>query len=348
MEMLETPVCGPASRRSRPGSVVLGKDHPFERYSDLAVLDEERVLVGCGGSLISSPRAVQVRRWPDLQWDSTLPAGADVFDVRPPELLASGPLWRGERQSAVRMDLDSGRVLAEYPLRPPFLLTDGGFIGCLRRRFDFETEPVTDPALLPPWPELAALVATARPLLVSCDWRGRVRWVLEVARIAPEFSTVKALARTPEGTTFCVATERALAEVDTGTGLVRWHQGWHDAPGTPFLAHAAVIADATRVVVAGHSDGQVAPLRVLDRTTRTVRFAGGASDAAALDCLAFHGRTLLAGTRSGGLLLLDEAFTRREVRLSRAAVNQVLPVRGGVLAACNQRELRFLPLLDDE
>jgi|GEM_PF-5983591 len=84
------------------------------------------------------------------------------------------------------------------------------------------------------------------------------------------------------------------------------------------------------VAVAGVRDGRVAPPRVLDRTTRVLLFAGGAADAVALDCLAFHGCSPLAGTRSGGLLLFDERFTRCEVRPSRACVNQVCPVRRGM------------------
>jgi hypothetical protein len=348
VEMSETTVSGATSRRKRPASVLLGKDQPFDQFTDLAVLDDERMFVAGGGSLVSSRRGVHVRRWPDLQVESTLPVNGDRFDLRAPWLLVSGALWRGERQSAMALDLASGQVRAEYPLRSPFLLTEGGFIGGLRERYGWETHPAVDPALVRPWPELAALIDTARPLLVSCCWEGGVRWSLDVASFAPAFPTVKALARTPEGDAFFVATERSLAEVEFATGHVRWHQRWNDADPVPFVAHAAVACDATRVAVGGNSDGHVAPLRVLDRASHQVRFAGGASDGSAIECLAFHGRTLLAGTRSGLLLLFDEAFTRREVRLGRASIHQVCAVRGGVLAACHQRELRFLPLLDDE
>lgn len=348
VEMSETSISGPTSRRTRPGTVLLGKDQPFDQFTDLAVLDDERMLVAGGGSFISSLRGVHVRRWPDLQVESSLPVAGDRFDLRVPWLLVSGPLWHGQRQSAVALDLASGRVRAEYPLRSPFLLTDGGFIAGTREHYAWETHPAVDPALLPPWPELAALIDTARPLLVSCTWEGRVRWSLDVASFAPAFPVLKALARTPEGDAFFVATERSLAEVEFATGHVRWHQGWNDATPVPFLAHAAVACDPDRVAVGGFSDGQVAPLRVLDRATHSPLFAGGASDGSAIECLAFHGRTLLAGTRSGLLLLFDEAFTRREVRLGRTSVNQLCAIRGGVLAACHQRELRFLPLLDDE
>ena len=88
---------------------------------------------------------------------------------------------------------------------------------------------------------------------------------------------------------------------------------------------------------------------MLDRESKRVLFAGGASDNSAPESLAFTRRgTLVVGTRSGLLLLFDEAFTRREVRLSRVPIRSVCEVRGGVLAAGHQRELRFLPLLDDE
>ncbi len=350
VEMVENPVSGASSRRERPGPLLLGKDQPLDIFKALAPLDDERVLVAGGGSLITSFRQVQVRRWPDLKVESTLPAGGDDFDVRAPEVLAAGPLWRGEQQSALRMDLGSGQVLGEYPVRPPFLLTDGGFIGWMRQRFDFETDSVVDPALLPPWPELAARLDTRRPLLLSCTWEGRVRWALDLATFAPEWTRVAAMARTPEGHTFFVATERSLAEVEFATGRVRWSQSWNDAPGAPLVSHAAVACDATRVAVVGESHGQVARLRVLDRSRQRVLFAAEASDRSALESVAFTARagTLLVGTRSGLLLLFDEAFTRREVRLARVPIRDVCEARGGVLAACHQRELRFLPLLDDE
>ncbi len=348
VEMTETPLSGPSTRRPRPGTLLLGKDQPFEQFNDLAVLDDECVLVAGGGPLISSTRGVQLRRWPDLQVEATLPAGGDVFDVLGPSLLASGPLWGGMRQSGVRMELPTGRVRAEYPLHPPFLITEGGFIGWIRQRFDFETEPVVDPALLSPWPELAALFEPRRPFLVSCTWEGKVRWTLDVATFAPEYADVKALARAPEGERFFVGTERSLAELELATGRVHWSQGWNGPPGTSSVAHAAVACDTTRVAIGGWTAGTVSPLRVIDRATARVVFQGGASDISAIESLAFHEGTLRAGTRSGLLLLFDEAYTRREVRLSRASVNQVCVTQGGVLAACNQRELRFLPLLDDE
>ena len=348
VEMTEEPVSGPSTRRSRPGPLLLGKDRPFESFTDLAVLDDERVLVAGAGPLATSTRGVQMRRWPDLQVDTTWLSAGGAFDMRAPWLLAAGALWEGKEQSVVWMELSTGKVRAEYPVHKPFLLTDGGFIGSIDKRFDFETDPSVDPAIVRPWPALAALIETRSPFLVSCSWEGKVRWKLDVSTFAPEFTDVRALVRTPEGDAFFVATERSLAEVEFATGRVRWSQGWNDTPGGSAVAHTSVACDSTRVAIGGWTAGEVAPLRVLDRTTHRVRYEGGASDDSAIESLAFHGTTLLAGTRSGLLLLFDEAFTRREVRLSRATVNQVLAVRGGVLAACNQKELRFLPLLDDE
>jgi hypothetical protein len=64
----------------------------------------------------------------------------------------------------------------------------------------------------------------------------------------------------------------------------------------------------------------------------------------------FHGSVLLAGNSRGQLLLIDESYRRRELTVAsgETAVNDLAVIAGGVLCACNRKQLRIVPLLDDE
>lgn len=62
----------------------------------------------------------------------------------------------------------------------------------------------------------------------------------------------------------------------------------------------------------------------------------------------FHGPVLMAGDSQGALHLFDEAGNERNARCATAGIQDIAPAGDGVYVACRQRQLRYLPLLDDE
>jgi hypothetical protein len=57
---------------------------------------------------------------------------------------------------------------------------------------------------------------------------------------------------------------------------------------------------------------------------------------------------LLAANSGGHVNLFDESNTRRRIHAAPAGINEMAVMNRGVLLACNQHQLRLLPLLEDE
>jgi hypothetical protein len=108
----------------------------------------------------------------------------------------------------------------------------------------------------------------------------------------------------------------------------------------------ALSSDETRLAVAGIAAPNEPSLRILSTVD------GDELDSVRSDgrwnALTFHGSTLIAAGTAGRLILLDECKQRREMKAATSGINDVAVLGGGLLCACNQRQLRYLPLLDDE
>lgn len=251
--------------------------------------------------------------------------------------------------SAQVFDLDQRCVVAELPLSWPLAMTSNGLVfGRIRRHYDFESGPIVSPTLSAKFPALRAIIDADGGRLVGCDWRGKIAFSISEEELAEPYPELKGLVLSRDEATLYYCGQRSIGAVDVAAGRVRWVRHFGDNLGAHFLSlrPIALSPDETRLAVAGSAGAKEPSLRIVstaDGAELGCAYANGRWDA-----LIFHGDTLIASGNGGRLMLIDEGGQRRELKAATAGINDIAVLGGGLLCACDQQQLRYLPLLDDE
>jgi hypothetical protein len=345
--MHETDVHGKVTQRDRPAARILIKDAPEPSFQAVRTLDNEQFAVAWGGPYISSANAVEIRTLDTLieAW-AGLGAPLSVCGRR---LLASGPLAGGQNASTRIFDLDDRRVIVELPVAPPCVMSPSSKIFArIRLHYDFESEPIVDPALAARFPELRKIIDADGGALVCCDLDGKVVFTITERQLAEPYAELTGLALARDESTLYYSGHRSVGAVDVLSGRLRWVRHFGEDCGERYvcLREIAISLDETRMAVAGASGSKEPSIRVL--STHDGHQVDSLPSAGRWDALVFHGATLIAGGNRGRVLLLDDHRQRREIKVASAGVNDLAVLGGGLLCACDQRQLRYLPLLDDE
>ncbi|WP_425616717.1 hypothetical protein NA78x_000371 [Anatilimnocola sp. NA78] len=347
VSMRETDTSGAVITRIRPAAQVLLKDSPQPMFEGVRAVGDGHFVLAWGGPYVYSSNAVELRTLQGLI-DTWKDLGAPLA-VCGHYLLANGPLVRGRNASTRIFDLVQRCILVELPLASPFLMSRSGLVfGRLRRYFGLESSPIADPTLSARFPELRALIDADGGLLVCCDLSGKVVFTITEQELAEPYPELTGLALSRDEMTLYYSGQRSVGAVDVSTGLLRWARHFGENVGEHFVCHRqiALSPDETRLAVAGLCGDREPSVRIISTLD------GSAIDGVIAPdywhALLFHGDTLIAGGNGGQLLLIDNHRQRREVKVSSAGINDLAVLGNGILCACNQRQLRFLPLLDDE
>jgi hypothetical protein len=345
--MNETDARGDVTQRTRPAAQILLKDAPQPSYKAVRTLDGEQFALAWGGPYISSDNSVEIRTLDTLV--ETISDLAAPLHLAGRKLVANGPLCDGQNASARVYDLDQRRVIAELPLAWPYVLSSAGLMfGRIRRHYDFEDGPIVAPSLSARFPELRAIIDADGSVLVCCDLAGKVAFTISEEELAKPYPELTGLVLSRGETTLYYCGRRSVGAVDISGGQVRWVRHFGANTGERFLSlrSIALSPDETRLAVGGMAGSKEPSLRMLstldgnelDRVRSDGRW----------DALLFHGSTLIAAGSAGRLMLLDECKQRREMKAASSGINEVAILGDGLLCACDQRQLRYLPLLDDE
>ncbi len=346
--MNETDVHGAVTQRTRPAPQILLKDAPQPSYKAVRTLDGEHFALAWGGPYVNSDNAVEIRTIDKLvDCISGLAAPMHIAGRR---LVANGPLWGGQNASARIFDLDKRCIIAELPLAPPYATLRSGLVfGRIRRHYNFESGPIVDPSLSAQFPELRAIIDAGGGVLVCCDHDGKVAFTISEEKLAHAYAELTGLVLSGDETTLFYCGRRSVGAVDVSGGRVRWvrHFGGTNQ-GEHFVAlrSIALSPDEERLAVAGSAGPMEPSIRTL--STLDGNELDNVRSNGRWDALIFHGSTLIATGNAGRLILLDECKQRREMKAATSGINDVAVLGGGLLCACDQRQLRYLPLLDDE
>lgn len=316
-----------AGGRARPGPIILTKECPG-LWKGVLALDDGRFAVAWGGG-IYSPLGIEIRTLDGIV-DRIADSGAPLARTGK-YLLSSGKYCDGH-QASTRV-LEDHQLLIELPVAAPYALSRSGILyGYIRK--PYQDHPIVDPALAAPFPELKQVIDAGASTLVGCDLDGKVQLML------PGFDTLAGLALAPDERTLYFAgstpsMEGTIGAIDVSRREVIWKNTfpeWH--------RRLALSPDGSRLAVCG-----MGPLRVLSpegELLQELRCFGR------IDALAYHGRMLMAAGNGKTLFLFDENHQPRDAKVAAAAIQDFAVVKGGVVLACDQRQLRFFPLLDDE
>jgi hypothetical protein len=313
--------------RDRPAPIILLKECPEASWKGVRALDDRHFAVAWGGPYISSGYGIQIRTLDGLV--------EQIADVQAPlartgKYLLGGGALSGGYHASVRV-LEDRKLLVELPLATPYVLSKSGLLfGYLRAHWDFQSEPVADPALSAEFPDLKRIIDTHKAVVVGCDLAGKVHFTIE------DRGEVTGLVLSADEGTLFFSEQSSVGAFDLANRQLRWHkrfdQAWH--------RRLALSADGTRLAVGG-----MGPVRVFSaegELVKELRCSGR------IDALTYHGQMLMAAGNGKRLFLFDENHQARSMKVAAAGINDLAVVGGGVLIACDQRQLRFLPLLDDE
>jgi hypothetical protein len=345
--MNETDVHGAVTQRTRPAAQILLKDAPQPSYKAVRTLDGEHFALAWGGPYVNSDNAVEIRTIDKLvDCISGLAAPMHLAGRR---LVASGPLFGGQHASARVFDLDKRCIIAELPLAPPYATSRRGLVfGRIRRHYNFESGPIVDPSLSARFPELRAIIDADGGVLVCCDHDGKVASTFSQEELAHPYAEPTGLILSHDETTLYYCGGQSVGAVDVSGGRVRCVRHFGTNQGEHFVALRAIALspDEARLAVAGSAGSMEPSIRTL--STLDGNELDNVRSDGRWDALIFHGSTLIATGNAGRLILLDECKQRREMKAATAGINDVAVIGGGLLCACDQRQLRYLPLLDDE
>jgi hypothetical protein len=345
--MYESDVHGNLIKRSRPAAQILLKNAPEPSFKSVRTLDGEQFALAWGGPFVGSKNTIEIRTLDKLV--ESFSELAAPLHLAGRKLVANGPLCCGRNASVRVFDLDERRVVAELPVASPFAMASGGLLfGRIRRRYDFDTDPIVDPSLSEQFPELSAIIDAEGGVLVCCDQAGKVAFTLSEVELGRAYPELTGLALSRDETTLYYCGRRSAGAVDVAAGRVRWVRHFGADQGEHFvsLQPLALSSDETRLAVAGLAGESEPSIRILS-TLDGAELEGVRSDGR-WNALIYHGSTLIAAGSVGRLTLLDECMQRREMKAATSGINDVAVFGGGLLCACDQRQLRYLPLLDDE
>jgi hypothetical protein len=220
--------------------------------------------------------------------------------------------------------------------------------GRIRRHYSFESGPIVDPSLSARFSELQAIIDADGGVLVCCDYDGKVAFAISEKELAHPYAELTGLVLSRDETTLYYCGRQSVGAVNVSGGRVRWVRHFGANQGAHFVSlhQVALSLDETRLAVAGTAGSMEPSIRILS-TIDGDELDSVRSDGR-WDTLVFHGSNLIATGSAGRLILLDECKQRREMKAATSGINDVDVLGGGLLCACDQRQLRYLPLLDDE
>ena len=268
--MHETDAHGTVTQRDRPAARILLRDAPQPSFKAVRTIDNEQFALAWGGPYVSSANAVEVRTLDTLI--DTWPGLGAPLSVCGRRLLASGPLCGGHQASTRIFDLDERRVLVELPVAPPRVMSPGGKIFArIRRHYDFENEPIVEPALAAGFHELRRIIDADGGVLVCCGLEGKVVFALTERELAEPYAELTGLALARDEATLYYSGHRSVGAVDVLSGRLRWVRHFGEALGDHYvrLREIALSPDETRLAVAGTSGRKEPSIRSSPRTTAT-------------------------------------------------------------------------------
>jgi hypothetical protein len=221
ISMRETDVHGTVTQRERPAALILLKHAPEASFKGVRALDKGQFVLSWGGPYITSARAIEIRKLDKLigAWAGL---GSPLF-VAGRRLLATGDLCGGHKASTRIFDLDDYRIEVELPVAPPYVMSSNDRIFArIRQRFGFESNPIVDPALAAPFPDLRKIIDADGGVLVCCKLDGEVIFTLTEMELAAPYAELTGLALGPDESTLYYSGHRSVGAVDVQSGRLRW------------------------------------------------------------------------------------------------------------------------------
>jgi hypothetical protein len=311
---------------------IILKECPDRSWKSVCALDDRVFAAAWGGPYIGSPYGIQIRTLDGLV--------EEIADCAAPlvragtYLLSEGALCGG--YSASTRVLEDQRLVVELPVTHPYVLSSQGVLFArIRSHYGFGS-PIIEPERAAPFPELKNLIDAGSGVLVACDLAGRVQLTISEKELAAPYAELTGLALSPDENTLFYSGYRSVGAIDLSRREILWvkhfAEVWH--------RRLALSADGTRLAVGG-----MGPVRVFDPAGELVKELHCFGR---IDALAYDGRTLMAAGNGKTLFLFDENHQAREMKVAAAGINGLAVIAGGVVIACDQRQLRFVPLLDGE